>query len=452
MDNLIKKSRAPAMALLMLLVLVSTARSSVNTITLGTAQSFAVLAATTVTSTGPTILIGDLGLHPGSSVTGFPPGTVIGAQHVTDAVALQAKNDATTAYNAIAALPCGVDLTGTDLGGLTLTPNTYCFSSSAFLTGVLTLDAEGDPGAEWYFQIGSTLITATNSSVSIINGADPCRVYWQVGSSATLEVDTNFVGNILALTSITAKTRATNRGSLIALNAAVTLDSNIITTGCITTPTPTPTNTPTDTPTNTPTDTASATPVNTATSTSTLVSTSTATLTPILTSTSTRTRAATRTPTFTKTVTATRTSTTVFTATRTATRTATKTRTPTRTATRTATPYACNCVQDVVIVEYLHRVDNKIKVKFRNNSATCAHQVGVATYKRYGGNIEDQVLYDWEEYTLAPGESKRLSARLPDCAYQADAFCGPHIVSFRGGIRYGPRLLDDKLTSSPQCD
>jgi hypothetical protein len=199
--------------------------------TLGVAQSFAVLGASTVTNTGPSVVTGDLGLSPGSSITGFPPGIVIGTIHQTDAVATQAQADALTAYNFLAGQACSPsnNLTGMDLGGKTLTKGVYCFSSSAGLTGTLTLDAQGDPNAVFIFQIGSTLITASNSSVMMINGGVPCNVFFQVGSSATLGTGTEFLGNILASASITLNTNATvQSGRVFALNAAVTLDSNII--------------------------------------------------------------------------------------------------------------------------------------------------------------------------------------------------------------------------------
>lgn len=204
---------------------------------LGTAQNFAVLGGSTVTNTGPSIITGDLGVWAGNAITGFPPGSVNGTIHAGDAVALQAQSDVTTAYNALAGMALTQDLSGTDLGGLTLTPGVYFFSSSAFLTGTLTLDAQGDPDALFVFQMGSTLITASNSSVQMINSGDACDVYWQVGSSATLGTDTSFQGNILALTSITLNTRATMiEGRALARNGAVTLDSNTITAGCIPAP------------------------------------------------------------------------------------------------------------------------------------------------------------------------------------------------------------------------
>lgn len=201
-------------------------------ISLGTAQSFGVLGGSTVTNTGATTVNGNVGVSPGTAVTGFPPGVVVGgAIHSNDAVAVQAQNDLTTAYNNIAATPCTVDLTGQNLGGLTLTPGVYCFSSSAQLTGALTLNALGNPNALFLFKIGSTLTTASGSTVTVINGGSSCnRVYWQVGSSATLGTATSFAGDILALTSITLTTGANTSGRLLARNGAVTLDTNNVNT------------------------------------------------------------------------------------------------------------------------------------------------------------------------------------------------------------------------------
>ena len=197
--------------------------------TLGTASSFAVLGGQTVTNTGPTVVNADLGVSPGSAVTGFPPGIVVGGSiHAADALAAQAQADNTAAYNNLAGQSCDTDLTGQDLGGMTLTSGVYCFSSSAQLTGALTLDAQGDPNAVFIFQIGSTLTTASNSSVLLINGGSPCNVFWQVGSSATLGTYTTFVGNILALTSITLNTGASVSARALAQNGAVTLDTNTI--------------------------------------------------------------------------------------------------------------------------------------------------------------------------------------------------------------------------------
>lgn len=188
------------------------------------------LGASTVTNTGPTVITGDLGVSPGTAVTGFPPGLVAGGSiHSADALALQAQAANTTAYNELAGQACNTTYgVPTDIGGLTLTPGVYCFASSAGLTGTLTLDAQGNPNAVFIFEIGSTLITATNSTVLLINGASPCQVFWQVGSSATLGVGTTFVGNILALTSITLDTNAILSGRALAQNGAVTLDSNTV--------------------------------------------------------------------------------------------------------------------------------------------------------------------------------------------------------------------------------
>jgi uncharacterized protein (TIGR03382 family) len=205
---------------------------------LGSARAFAVVGGSEVTNTGPTVLTGSLGVSPGSAITGFPPGIVTdGTIHAGDAVAAQAQADITVGYNQLASLAPTQVLTGTDLGGLTLFPGVYFFSSSAFLTGTLTLDAMGDPDALFVFQIGSTLISASDSAVTLINSANACEVYWQVGSSATLGTDSDFIGNIFALTSITLNTRATLiEGRALARNGAVTMDSNIITAGCIPAP------------------------------------------------------------------------------------------------------------------------------------------------------------------------------------------------------------------------
>ena len=204
---------------------------------LGTADSFAVLGGSTVTNTGATNVHGGLGVSPGSAITGFPPGIVSGGTvHAGDAVAAQAQSDLTTAYNFAAGEACGNVLTGQDLGGLNLVPGVYCFDSLAQLTGMLTLNAQGDPNAVFLFQIGSTLTTASNSSVVFINSGQGDSVFWQVGSSATLGTTTAFTGNILALTSITLNTGASIEcGRALARNGAVTTDTNdvsIDTAGC----------------------------------------------------------------------------------------------------------------------------------------------------------------------------------------------------------------------------
>ncbi len=229
---------------------------------LGTAGNFAVLGASAVTNTGPTVVTGDVGVSPGTAVTGFPPGSVIGTKHVADAVALQAQNDVAVAYGDAAGQPCNVNLTGQDLGGKTLTSGVYCFSSSAQLTGQLKLDSQGNPASVFIFQIGSTLTTASNASVLQINDTQACNIFWQVGSSAAVGTTTDFSGNILAHTSITAQTGAEFNGSLYAHTGAVTLDTNtIIQSPCaVSTPTGTPIASPTGTPIASPTGTPTGPP------------------------------------------------------------------------------------------------------------------------------------------------------------------------------------------------
>ena len=218
---------------------------------LATAQPFVVLGGAGVTNTGPSVLNGDLGVTPGTSLSGFgAPAVVNGATHDNDAVAAQAQADLTTGYNVAAEQPIapGNDLTGVDLGGLTLSPGAYGFSTSAQLTGQLTLDAHGDPNAQFVFVIGSTLTTASASSVVLTNGASPCNVFWKVGSSATFGSATAFEGNVLALTSISLNSGVTVLGRALARNGEVTLINDVLTLpGCPTETTVTPTETGTTT-------------------------------------------------------------------------------------------------------------------------------------------------------------------------------------------------------------
>lgn len=213
---------------------------------LGTADSFAVLAGQGVTNTGPTVVDGDLGTSPNPAVTGFPPGTVNGAIHAADAVALQAQSDLTMAYND-AAGRTPVTTIATELGGTTLTPGVYDSASGTFqITGTLTLDAQGDPDGVFIFQMASTLVTADSSDVNLIGSASACNVWWQVGSSATLGTNSNFTGNILALTSIQVLTNVVVDGRVLARNASVTLDDDDIdASACIAAPSPTTTPSPT---------------------------------------------------------------------------------------------------------------------------------------------------------------------------------------------------------------
>ena len=197
---------------------------------LGSAQSFAVLAGSTVTSTGASVITGNLGVSPGSAVTGFPPGLIAsGAIHGADAAARAAQDAVTAAYDSLVGQACTQDLTGQDLGGRTLTAGVYCFSSSAQLTGTLALDGRGDANAVFIFKMGSTLTTASASSVVLTNGGSAGNVFWQVGSSATLGTTTSFAGNILALASITVTTGVHVTGRTLARNGAVTLDTNAVT-------------------------------------------------------------------------------------------------------------------------------------------------------------------------------------------------------------------------------
>ena len=230
-----------AMVILGLVVGTPVAYAAQPSVGLGTATSFGVLAGTTVTNTGPSIISGDLGVSPGTAVTGFPPGLVInGSQHTADAVALRAKSDLTTGYNDAAGRTPATAVSS-DLGGQTMAPGVYTAASALGLTGTVTLDAQNDPNAVFIFQAGSTLITASNSTVNLINGASPCNVFWQVGSSATLGTNTTFVGSILALSSTTVRTGTTVTGRVLARNGQVSLDTNTITRPTCTTPRTTPT-------------------------------------------------------------------------------------------------------------------------------------------------------------------------------------------------------------------
>lgn len=194
---------------------------------LGVASSFAVLGGATVTNTGTTTINGDLGVWPGT-ITGSAM-TVNGTIHAADATAQNAQTDVTTAYNNLVGQACNFGPLGaTDLAGATLVPGVYCYSSTLENSGILTLDAQGNPNAVWVFRIESTLTTASGSSVLMINGGQNSNVFWQVGSSATLNTNTTLIGNILALTSITLNAGTTVSGRVLARNGTVTLDTNTV--------------------------------------------------------------------------------------------------------------------------------------------------------------------------------------------------------------------------------
>ena len=213
------------------------------TVGLGTAAAFAVLAGTpAVTNTGPSTITGDLGIHPAAAVTGFPPGVVNGTIHAADGVALLAKSDLVIAYDDAASRTPATVVAGGTLGGQTLVAGVYNAGGVTLdLTGTLTLDGQNDPNSVWIFQATSDLVTASSSSVAFINGGQPCNVFWQVTSSATLGSGSTFVGTILALTSITMANGVTLDGRALARNGDVTLiDDTITRSTCSTVPGPVP--------------------------------------------------------------------------------------------------------------------------------------------------------------------------------------------------------------------
>ena len=225
-----------ALSIVMLVFASGALAVSPPTVGLGTAATYAVLAGDSITNTGPTTINGDLGLHPGTSVTGAP--TVIGASNVANAAALAAKNDLRTAYLDAEGRPSPTLVAAGALGGLTLAGGLYKDDGAPASLGIatgqtLTLDGQGDPSSVWIFQSASTLITEVSSRVLLINGASPCNVFWQVGSSATLKTSTTFVGTVMAHTSIAAQNSVTVAGRLLAgaqANGAgaLTLDTNTI--------------------------------------------------------------------------------------------------------------------------------------------------------------------------------------------------------------------------------
>jgi hypothetical protein len=204
------------------------AKAAQAPVALGAAAKFAVLAATTVTSTGATTVTGDLGVSPGAKVTGSL--RVSGMVHAGGPTAAKAQGDLSAAYNDAAGRTVGALTVAGNLGGLTLTPGLYASTSPLEISsGDLTLDARGDTNAVFIFQMASTLTTTAGRQVILIGGAKAANIYWQVGSSATLGTTSVFKGNILASTSIAAMNGAAVEGRLLARTGAVTLDANTIT-------------------------------------------------------------------------------------------------------------------------------------------------------------------------------------------------------------------------------
>lgn len=208
------------------------ASAEAASISLGQAQRFSVLGGSTVTNTGPSIITGDLGVSPGTAVTGFPPGLVVSGT-INPSSVVQAQQDNAYAYGLLRDLSSTQSLTGQNLGGLTLNSGVYDFLSSAQLTGTLTLNNSVDPNAVFVFNIGSTLTTASDSIVRFSDGSNNPNVFFRVGSSATLGNGTQFQGNILAATSITLNDGATIQcGRALAQSGAVTLNNNSVSTAC----------------------------------------------------------------------------------------------------------------------------------------------------------------------------------------------------------------------------
>jgi LPXTG-motif cell wall-anchored protein len=244
-------------------------------VALGSAASYGVLGGSTVTNTGSSVIEGDVGVSPGTAITGFPPGTATGTMHANDTAAANAQSALTTAYND-AAGRATTSTIAADLGGQTLVPGVYA-GGAIGLTGTLTLDGGGDPTATFIFKAASSLVTASSSSVALIGGATACNVFWQVTSSATLGTGSSFVGSILALTSITANTGASITGRLLARNGAVTLDTNTVRRPSCAAPASSTSSTSSSTSTSTSSSTTSTTSTTAPTTTSTTVTSTTPT-------------------------------------------------------------------------------------------------------------------------------------------------------------------------------
>lgn len=216
------------LSLAAMLALPSVGMAAEPTVPLGAAQNFAVLAGQTITNTGNSVISGDVGVSPGSAITGFGTVTLSGTMHSNDALAIQAQTDWTTAYNNAVGRPVTTNLASPELSGLTLTPGVYSSGGALALTGTLTLDAQGDPEAVFILKSDSGLTIGAGSEVRLINGARFCRVFWPVASSATLGANATFVGHILAVTSISLDDSASVEGQLLAHDGEVTLINNVV--------------------------------------------------------------------------------------------------------------------------------------------------------------------------------------------------------------------------------
>jgi hypothetical protein len=203
------------------------AHAASGPVDLGAAAGFGVIGGSTVTSAGVSSINGDLGVSPGTAVTGFPPGALSGTLHLGDAVATQAHADLAAAYADAVGRSPAAPIDG-DLGGVTLAPGVYAAGAALTLAGTLTLDAQGDPGAVFILQAGSTLGTAANSQVILAGGAQACNVFWQVGSSATFGASSELTGTILASTSISIGDGVTINGRALARDGAVTLINDTV--------------------------------------------------------------------------------------------------------------------------------------------------------------------------------------------------------------------------------